>query len=766
MSSEKKVVLASQPVIVSQIDWILCFICQCSSNEKLLCPSNSLKLDKGGGFKTFLENISEFRKLGGVPYNIDFRLKTACINSADDLLAHEAKWHKSCNLLFNTKNLKRKSKLFEGNLSKEEVSLPDKKICLTNISTRSTSDCVIDNICLFCNENEECTKLGFLHKVESSRLSDKIVLASEALCDNKVISKRISGDFVAIGAKYHNICLTKYFNRCRAKNNENKDVLRSSSDSEKEKKAVAFEELIGYMQHTRSIDDSVIFKLSYLSKIYQEALKKLDVTDFMVYSSRLKEKLMEVFPDLIEFHEGKEIFLVFKDDVGIAIKSSIKEQESEALIIAKAAKIIKREIKKTSFKFQGNFSEEDQMSCIPQSLLCFLKLILDGSKNESNSTGRDQAAKYIAQIIMFNTIDRANENSKFSRYNASKEQPLPIYLAFKLHSVTRKRDLIDHFHDLGLCISYQRYLTLSCEVANSVCTEYIRNDLVCPPQLDTGIFTTAAFDNVDHNTSSNFAKGSFHGTSISLMQHPNNTSETNKKVFVLNDKVKGISTLMSLPDSYAVVPSTFLSISKNINYTANDTAQIQSTHVLIEKDEIDWLDKVSNNLDNENSNLSLHWPAHHSLQKRGSSRPCTKIALLPLFLENAHSTSMILHSMNIIKLATNKLNPQQVPVITCDQPLFALAQQISLTLPETHGQKDFVFVFGGLHIEMTMMKTIGDYIAESGWTTALLNAEIFTKGKIDNVIHGGQIKQARYAHQVIFFFIFIIIFISLNILFI
>jgi hypothetical protein len=34
------------------------------------------------------------------------------------------------------------------------------------------------------------------------------------------------------------------------------------------------------------------------------------------------------------------------------------------------------------------------------------------------------------------------------------------------------------------------------------------------------VFTTAAVDNIDHNPSSTTSKSSFHGTGISIFQHP------------------------------------------------------------------------------------------------------------------------------------------------------------------------------------------------------------------------------------------------------
>ena len=44
--------------------------------------------------------------------------------------------------------------------------------------------------------------------------------------------------------------------------------------------------------------------------------------------------------------------------------------------------------------------------------------------------------------------------------------------------------------------------------------------VVCTPKMRSGLFTVAAVDNLDYNPSSTTSKDSFHGTDISLMQHP------------------------------------------------------------------------------------------------------------------------------------------------------------------------------------------------------------------------------------------------------
>jgi len=49
----------------------------------------------------------------------------------------------------------------------------------------------------------------------------------------------------------------------------------------------------------------------------------------------------------------------------------------------------------------------------------------------------------------------------------------------------------------------------------------------------------------------------------------------------------------------------------------------------------------------------------------------SKVALLPLF---GNTISVVSHAMNIVKLAVHHLNPQQVPIIAADQPVYAVGK--------------------------------------------------------------------------------------------
>ena len=110
--------------------------------------------------------------------------------------------------------------------------------------------------------------------------------------------------------------------------------------------------------------------------------------------------------------------------------------------------------------------------------------------------------------------------------------------------------------NLGLSVSYDRVLNLSTEMGNKVCDLYQSQQLVCPPQLRSNVFTTAAVDNIDHNPSSTTAKDSFHGTAISLHQHPSFVDEGNSRILseLLETEQGSSKTINRLPDCYTNAP--------------------------------------------------------------------------------------------------------------------------------------------------------------------------------------------------------------------
>lgn len=76
--------------------------------------------------------------------------------------------------------------------------------------------------------------------------------------------------------------------------------------------------------------------------------------------------------------------------------------------------------------------------------------------------------------------------------------------------------------------------------------------------------------------------------------------------------------------------------------------------------------------------------------------------------------------MNNVRNMTAHLNPGQVPVLTMDQPLFALGKRLHWNFPESLGEDHYVLLMGALHIEMAILHRpmIDSWLQDSGWLFA------------------------------------------------
>ncbi|VDI23539.1 Hypothetical predicted protein [Mytilus galloprovincialis] len=91
-----------------------------------------------------------------------------------------------------------------------------------------------------------------------------------------------------------------------------------------------------------------------------------------------------------------------------------------------------------------------------------------------------------------------------------------------------------------------------------VVERFLSEGLVYPPVLKKGLFTTAAVDNIDHNPSSTTAKTSFHGTGISIFQHPSDDISGIERGELILGNRSNSRQVSSLPDTYANVRPAYL----------------------------------------------------------------------------------------------------------------------------------------------------------------------------------------------------------------
>lgn len=148
---------------------------------------------------------------------------------------------------------------------------------------------------------------------------------------------------------------------------------------------------------------------------------------------------------------------------------------------------------------------------------------------------------------------------------------------------------------------------------------------------------------IDHNLSATTATSSFHGTDISIFQHPLSTDVTNSPKIEFDSQKPKSKAISCLPESYTNVKPAFLK-SKPSPPILNTPLVIPDHDYLFRnlRLEYEWLDFVS--LTNEVLDMeTVSWSAYHSSKRRG---PQVNVSI------------------------------SSTPVMACDQPLFVLANQI------------------------------------------------------------------------------------------
>ena len=142
----------------------------------------------------------------------------------------------------------------------------------------------------------------------------------------------------------------------------------------------------------------------------------------------------------------------------------------------------------TAESFDGSFTEGCQERVVSPNLLALVNMILHGlSITAQRQQVATPAALTISQLLISHSVRHRrlvtdSTATDFRRCQAQ-ETPLPLYVSLLLHATTRKRSLIDRLFHLGLCVSYERVLAVTAELANGVCDQFHADHLVCPLKL-------------------------------------------------------------------------------------------------------------------------------------------------------------------------------------------------------------------------------------------------------------------------------------------
>lgn len=265
------------------------------------------------------------------------------------LLEHEAKWHKSCHTKFNITQLHRAEKRKSTEEDCESASVPAKKYIRRSISHAT-------DVCFFC---EKSSASDPLHEVSTFSLDHRVRKCAHDLQDERLLAKLSTGDMIAQEAKYHSCCLVSLYNQAASLINE---VETGSKDEISH--GIALAELVAYIEDLKASESvAPVFKLSDLIKLYSTRLHQLGVEEVQPHSTRFKDRILAQLPNLRAHREGRDILFAFDEDVGPALRKAChKNFDDEAVCLARAAKIVRREIFELEASFTGSFDKDCQIS--------------------------------------------------------------------------------------------------------------------------------------------------------------------------------------------------------------------------------------------------------------------------------------------------------------------------------------------------------------------------------------------------------------------
>ncbi|KAI8503415.1 hypothetical protein Bbelb_192360 [Branchiostoma belcheri] len=730
-------------------DWSICALCQINSKEPLTCPTEA-------GYETIAKNIIQFEELDCLPLKIDIANLDNGNGIVSTFTEQHAKWHKSCYLkLSNTKLERAKERKRKSSEDDETTIVRPKRVFTRSTPTTGNTDVLdvpLDNsLCFFCAKGG--TKEP-LHEASTFQLDDRVRKCAYALQDEDLLAKLSAGDLIALEAKYHARCLANLYNKARSA------VPQDPGFSNEETcQGLALAELISYIEERRHDDGVKVFRLADLVQLYTKRLDQFGLDPSRrVNSTHLKDRILIHLTSMRAYKKGRDVYMAYEDDVGTTLRDGYQnDRDEQSVAMTKIANMIRLEIFDQKVEFSGYFDHDSQVESVPRSLLSLVGMIINGSNitHQTYDANLSQPVLSIAQLLMYNCVKRHRNNVKVHQvvHNRDREVPLPVFVGLKVHALTRKRQLVDSLFDLGVSASYDRIMDIVTSLGNNVCDYYQHIGTVCPPQIQKGQFITAATDNIDHNPSSSTSTGSFHGTSLSLFQNSvdnNISSESNSTFTNTITTVKGQRKVMDLPIVYTEVKPTGLPSSDVYVplYAGNMTSSLDTLKVEMEK-EVCWLSHVEElYADDISSESNVSWAAYHANQIEESDTVPSVNAMLPLFSEEANSPSMMRHCFDVIKAAVQYANPGQIPVISVDQPLFAKMKQLQWCMDSLYGEDKFVILLGGLHIEMTSFKMLGQWLEGSGWVEAIQEAKLATSGTAESFLKASHITRTRHAHQV------------------
>ena len=581
----------------------------------------------------------------------------------------------------------------------------------------------------------------------TKKVSEEII--QNASLDYKV-SLRLAGviDLIAAEAKYHLPCLQAF------KKSTNKNKQDSSTDND-----LAMVWLCKELQY--AAEKGQVLQLKVVLERYlhlAESSSTVIPQSFQSRSTTFKNKLKSHLGDVYDFFqplnvckEERNMLLIPTKHKYNAVTKLVEENQEvdEALTMPRyepeqedifhslihVALSIRSDMIAASGHKGFSVSETDAISCVPDSLYMFLRILYGGQtviEDDSEEADDDDVQRKVLSIA---------QDLIYGISGGKKWTPKHIGLASTLHQATRSKDLVQLFHKAGHCLSYEQVKQVDTALAESTLQSMDPvTGTIIPPNIVANKFFHYTADNIDILDESLDGKNTFHATQMAAWQRGQTPD------VILATLEPSTNRTLNVPDAIGELCHAY-----NIPDRVNPVFAAPVKKAWFDSPAVDVTDSVKRAIVTDIA-FFLHrqqlqnkpgWTTFN--EKHSQMDPeQTTLGYMPIILAPAHE----LDTLNtVVKrcMAISSHLGQEYTVITVDQALYCKLMELKWSVPEY--RKRLIPRLGGLHISMNFLKAIGDHMSGSGLAEIWVESGLLGQGTTEKALSGRAYNKAMRAHK-------------------
>jgi hypothetical protein len=644
-------------------------------------------------------------------------------------------YHRQCRSTFTLK------KTLDAIVSKDAGLSSESSIVAKRKSLRDPSQStsrVYDAVCIFCGKCSKYVKgtntRETLTQSVDLRSDEQIKKAALQKMDARIMPLVID-DTVAKEVHYHKSCYRAYTRGVK----HSIDPVSVDTDPYGEAEIKAYDMLFTYVRCDLFSNPRVIRMTDLTHKLtqYMQTLGFEDIKDHT--KKHIRRKLESEFGDSLCIISDTGKLLVIPDNLtredlakeNAALNKKLEMQKDDEMekILLRAALYLRDEVKGTVREQQWpplpEELDQDYLP-LPDALLTFYQVLISGqSKSLSGRTQR--LARSFAQDCVYGISGGRQKSNKH------------ILTAWAIKTLTGNGELIKGLNRLGHAISYSQLAELDTALAMQKLAVEDELGIAIPSNIQPGVPTTVAFDNIDRLEETLSGGGTSHRVNGIAVQPTVHTVQPYREAGIApKERRRSITPTNVMLPPYNAGARTEPPVIKTLEFDTGNAAEEARLKNLV------W--SLARQRDTDNQKISS-WTGHNIRTRNQITVTQDNIGYLPTINAPATQMSTMFEILNQVLRIMGLL---QIPNIACvfDQAMYEKAMDVKWRHAEQF--QHIVVRMGAFHTCCNLMGTIGKRFVDAGLRDLAVESGIVAEGSVENVMSGKKYNRAVRFHKLVY----------------